>query len=461
MSVPVLTVHQRVHLVGIGGAGMSPLARILLARGHPVSGTDLRGGRTAAALIAMGATIRVGHEAEAVEGADVVVVSSAIPGDNPEVVRARAAGIPILRRAELLAMLMRDRRALLVAGTHGKTTTTSMVAVALQAASMDPSFAIGGTLHGAGTSAHHGSGSVFVAEADESDRSFLVYEPDCAVVTNIELDHPDTFADLDDVTEVFRQFLDRRQASAPAIVCLDDPVIAGELGNLRPPLTTYGEHPDADVRIGDMVLDQGGARFSVTHMGTRLGRFAIRLPGRHNVANATAAIAASLWAGAAPEAINEGLARFAGAQRRFQVLGTVSGVTVVDDYGHHPTELSATVAAARQAHPDGRVVALFQPHRYSRTQALAEQLGRALGAADVVVVTDVYSAGETPVVGVTGRLVADAVQETDVRYCPVLTDAIATVADVAESGDVVLTLGAGDVTEAGPVLLSRLEERLS
>lgn len=450
--------HERVHLVGIGGSGMSPLARILLARGHPVSGTDLRSGRTATALTAMGATVTTGHDAKAARGADIVVASTAIPSDNPELAWARAHNIPILRRAELLAALMRNRQALLIAGTHGKTTTTSMVAVALQASSMDPSFAIGGMLHGAGTSAHHGSGSVFVAEADESDRSFLVYEPDCAVVTNIELDHHDTFRDLDDVIETFHTFLDRRTAGAPAVVCLDDPVVAEELGRMHDPVTTYGEHPDADVRIMELRLTSEGASFDIDHFGAPLGPFTIRLPGRHNVANAVAAVSASVWAGAAPEAVKEGLARFSGAQRRFQVLGTSAGVTVVDDYGHHPTELAATLAAARQAHPNGRVVALFQPHRYSRTRALAAALGASLSAADVAVVTDVYPAGESPVAGVTGQLVAAAVAATEVHYEPGLIEAIARVAELARDGDVVVTLGAGDVTEAGPVLLARLEE---
>ena len=450
--------HQRVHLIGIGGAGMSPLARILLARGHPVSGSDLRGGRAAAALTAMGADIQVGHDPKAVEDADIVAVSTAIPDDNPEVRRATELGLPVLRRADLLAALMQDRRSLLIAGTHGKTTTTSMIAVALQAAGMDPSFAIGGTLHGAGTSAHHGSGSVFVAEADESDRSFLAYDPDCAVVTNIELDHPDTFVDLDDVVAAFRQFLDRRTHAAPAVVCLDDPVIAGLVDELRAPVTTYGEHPDADVRVSDVELRTDGASFSVTHFGVDLGEFRIQMPGRHNVANANAAVAAALWAGGAPEAVRDGLMRFAGAQRRFQVIGSAHGVTVVDDYGHHPTELTATLAAARQTHPTGRVVALFQPHRYSRTQALAHDLGQALAGADVVVVTDVYGSGETPVAGVTGELVANAVEGTEVHYRLALTDAITTVAKLARPGDVILTLGAGDVTESGPVLLSQLEE---
>ena len=465
MDPLTLQPHHRVHLVGIGGSGMSPLARILLARGHQVSGSDLRGGRAATALQAMGARVHIGHEAAAIEGADVVVVSTAIPRDNPEVVRARELGVPVVRRAELLAALMRNRRALLIAGTHGKTTTTSMVAVALQAAGLDPSFAIGGTLHGAGTSAHHGSGSVFVAEADESDRSFLVYEPDCAVVTNIELDHPDTFADVDEVVAVFRQFLARRRPGAPAILCLDDPRTAGLVAELAAPVITYGEHGDADVRITAVDLRRDGASFEVRHFGADLGTFTIQLAGRHNVANAAAALTASVWSGAAPEAVRDGLARFTGAQRRFQLIGTAGGVAVVDDYGHHPTEITATLSAARQAFPDGRTVVLFQPHRYSRTAAMATGLGQALAAADVLVVTDVYASGETPVPGVTGALVADAAASvdtagtTEVTYRPALTAAISAVVGLARPGDVVLTLGAGDVTEAGPVVLSALRER--
>ena len=460
-STTVLAAGARVHLIGIGGAGMSPLAWILLERGHRVSGSDLRGGHAATALLARGADVRVGHDAWAVDGADVVAVSTAIPATNPEVIRARELGLPVLRRAELLASLLDGYRGILIAGTHGKTTTTSMTAVCLSAAGLDPSFAIGGALHGAGVSARHGKGDLFVAEADESDSSFLVFRPDCAVVTNVELDHPDEFPDLDAVCDVFRAFLrNRRSGDAPAICCLDDPVAADLAAETHGRVETYGEHPAATLRIIDPAYEADGTRFSLRWDGEDLGAFRIRLPGRHNVANAAAAAAASLWAGAAPEDIRAGLSAFSGTQRRFELIGRVAGVTVVDDYAHHPTEVSATIAAARQTGPVGRVVAVFQPHRFSRTAVLGVALGEALAAADVVVVTDVYGAGEAAVPGVTGVVVADAARAKGVEthYVPAIGEVGDRVAGLARPDDLVLTLGAGDITGIGRVVLRRLED---
>ena len=458
MTPPALPAGARVHLVGIGGAGMSALAQVLIERGHPVSGSDLRGGRTTTALQAMGADIRLVHEAGNVAGASLVAVSTAIPADNPEVVAARAGGIPVLPRAELLAALMQGYRGLLVAGTHGKTTTTAMVTVALQAAGLDPSFAIGGRLHEAGTSAHHGTGEVFVAEADESDSSFLAFVPDCAIVTNVDLDHHDHFADLAAVDAAFREFLARRPAGAPAIVCADDPGAQRLLAATSAPVRTYGRDRGADVRITGEEYDAHGSRFAVVDEGGDLGQFRLRLAGPHNVANATAAIAASRWAGASLDAVKDALARFAGTQRRFQRIGESAGVTIVDDYAHHPTELRATLGAARQSHPSGRVVAVFQPHRYSRTAALADDLGEALATSDVAVVADVYGAGETPVAGITGALVADAARRAgaDARFVPSGESLVEAILETARPGDLVLTLGAGDITEVGPQVLDRL-----
>ena len=448
----------RVHLVGVGGSGMSALARILLERGHRVSGSDLRGGRAAAALAAMGARITVGHDAAHVEGADVVAVSTAVPAGNPEPRRARELGIPVVRRADLLAALMEGRRALLVTGTHGKTTTTSMLVVVLQSAGLDPSFAIGGALHEAGTSAHHGTGEVFVAEADESDRSFLAYRPDCAVVTNVEHDHHETYADLDEVLEAFAGFLERRPAGAPAVLGVDDAGAAALARRADGPVVTYGEQDGADLRLTDVSLATGSSTARLWRGGTLLGRLALRAPGRHNLHNAAAAAAAALWAGAPFAAVAEGLARFSGTQRRFQRIGEAAGVTVVDDYAHHPTELAATIAAARQATPAGRVVAVFQPHLYSRTRALAGAFGAALAGADVAVVTDVYGAREAPVPWITGALVAAAARRAGAatHYVPVAGDLPAAVAAVVAAGDCVLTLGAGDITEVGPQLLEHL-----
>lgn len=448
----------RVHLIGIGGAGMSPLAWILLQRGHPVTGSDLRAGRTVTALRAMGAAISVGHDAALVDDADVVVASTAIPEHNPELAHARRTGVPVLRRAQLLATLMADKGRVLIAGTHGKTTTTSMTAVCLQHGGLDPSFAIGGTLHDAGTSAHHGAGEWFVAEADESDSSFLVYEPDVAVVTNVDLDHHDEFADLDAVDAAFLAFLRRRRTDGVAVLCLDDPGVQRVLDRVAEPVLGYGEHQEATLQIDAVDTHPGGARFRLRYRGDDVGPFEIALPGRHNVANATAAALTAVHAGVDWDAIRAGLAAFAGTSRRFERLGTAAGVTVVDDYGHHPVELRATLSAARQTAPGGRVLAVFQPHRFSRTAALGAQLGAALIEADTVIVTDVYGAGEQPVAGVTGELVAEAAERAgvDTHYVPSVADVPDRLVELVEAGDLVLTLGAGDITEVGPVVLQRL-----
>jgi len=437
---------------------MSALAWVLLERGYRVSGSDLRGGRECSALSAMGARVSIGHAAAAVDGADVVVHSTAVPPGNPERVRAAELGLPVLRRPQLLELLLAGRRRILVTGTHGKTTTTAMTTVCLQAAGLDPSFAIGGTVTDAGTSAHDGTGDVFVAEADEAYRSFLSLTPDCAVVLNLELDHHDEYAGIGELTDAFIAFLGRRTPEGPAILCADDPGARGLSERVAAPVLLYGEHPDATLRITDIAEEADGCTFGLVEGGSDLGRFALRVPGRHNVANAAAATAAARWAGADVEAIRQGLAGFPGAQRRFQRLGRAAGVTVVDDYAHHPTELAATIAAARQTRPTGRVIAAFQPHRYSRTAVLGAGLGKALAAADVVVVTEVYAAGEPPVPGITGTLVADAA-----RTAGAPTHLVAAAGDLPEllagltrEGDLVLTLGAGDITEAGPALLRLL-----
>jgi UDP-N-acetylmuramate--alanine ligase len=440
---------------------MSALATILLERGHPVSGSDLRGGRAMAGLAAMGARVRVGHDAASVEGATLVAVSTAVPATNPEVLRARELDIPVITRADLLAALMVDRRALLIAGTHGKTTTTAMTTVCLQTAGLDPSFAIGGALHESGTAAHHGTGDVFVAEADESDRSFLAYAPDCAVITNVELDHHETYDDLGAVVAVFGSFLARRTPGGLAVVCRDDAGAAALLEQVAGPLLTYGEHPDADVRLTDVALDAQGSSCTLSWRDAEPGRLTLRLAGRHHLLNAAAAAAGSLWAGANWRAVARGLAGFTGAQRRFQRVGTVAGVTVIDDYAHHPTELAVNVAAAHQTAPTGRVVAVFQPHLYSRTAALYDEFGQALAGADVVVVTDVYGAREAPVPGVTGGLVAQAASAAGAltHYVPAASDLPLAVAELVAPGDLVLTFGAGDITEVGPALLAVLRER--
>ena len=451
-----LTRRRHVHLVGVGGAGMSGIARVLLQRGHEVSGTDLQEGRALDELAAMGAHVSVGHSAEAVDGAELVVVSAAVPSDNPEVEEARRRGLPVYQRAEMLAALMEGATRLLVAGTHGKTTTTSMLVVALQAGGLDPSYAVGGQLNETGSNAHAGADDLFVAEADESDRSFLVFEPEVAIVTNVELDHPDEFQDEDQVHDAFADFLRRRPEGGLAIVCVDDPGARRLLDAAREPVVTYGEDPRADVRL--VVPDTG------TPIVRREGEWEVSLelpaPGRHNLLNATAAVAAASRVGVEPDDAATGLASFAGPQRRFQRLGSAAGVEVVDDYAHHPTELRSTLSAARSV-TDGRIVLVVQPHRYSRTQALGEELGRATAAADVVVVTEVYASSEEPIPGVTGRSVADAAQTSGARVIwePHLGALPDLLADLAEPGDLVLVTGAGDVTQVGPALLERLGGR--
>jgi UDP-N-acetylmuramate--alanine ligase len=448
----VIALATRVHLVGIGGAGMSGIARVLLQRGHLVSGSDLHAGRALDELRVLGARIEVGHEAEHLADTDVVVTSTAVPADNPELVAARAAGVPILRRAEMLAQLMADDEAVLIAGTHGKTTTTSMTVVAMQAAGGDPSFAIGGQLNESGTNAHAGSDGRFIAEADESDRSFLVYRPNLAVVTNLEHDHPDEFADEAAVQEAFLGFLARRTVGAPALVCADDPGSLALVELIGDPVVTYGSDPRADVRV---LRTDGDHRIRID--GADVAAFRLGIPGHHNVLNATAALAVCHLLDIDPELAATGLGRFTGAARRFQRLGEVGGVVVVDDYAHHPTELRATLAGARSLDAE-RIVLVVQPHRYSRTQVFGAELGRAAAAADVVVVTDVYGSSEAPIPGVTGALVADAANlaGASVVYQPHLRDVVTTLAELVRPGDLVVTTGAGDVTQVGPALLDRL-----
>lgn len=457
-----LTPDTRVHLIGIGGSGMSALAQILLERDMPVSGSDLRGGPACMVLEAMGATVHVGHEASNVDGAELVVVSNAVPRGNAERRRAHELGVPVILRADLLELLLTGHTRVLISGTHGKTTTTSMTTVALQACGLDPSFAIGGALHGGGTSAHHGTGEVFVAEADEAFRSFLRLTPDVAIITNLEMDHHDEYADLDAYRAAFVEFLARRDPDGLALLCADDPGSAGLASDVGGVVRTYGTVEGADIRAVDVTATpEGGSRFRLLDGGQDVGEFTVMVPGEHNVLNAIAAIAAARHVGGSPSDIASGLADFAGAMRRFQRLGTVGGISVVDDYGHHPTELAATIAGARQANPDGRIVAVFQPHRYSRTEAFGAELGRALAAADLVVVTDVYAAGEAPVPGVTGALVADGAADAgaEVRFMPRLGDLPRLLVELTQPGDLVLTMGAGDITSIGPQLLERLEGR--
>lgn len=470
---------ERVHMVGIGGAGMSGIARILLARGGQVSGSDAKESRTVLSLRARGAQVRIGHDASALDllpGGPTAVVSThaAIPKDNPELVAAAERGIPVILRPAVLASLMEGHRTLLVAGTHGKTSTTSMLVVALQHCGVDPSFAVGGELNEAGTNAHHGSGDVFVAEADESDGSLLQYGPNVVIVTNVEADHLDFFGSAEAYVQVFDDFTDRIVPGGVLVVCLDDPgsaALAERVVARGLPIRVLGYGsgdaagpggPESAVPLEAQLLsweprDVGGVAH-VQLAGEAAPR-ALRLsvPGRHMALNALGALLAAREAGADIDEIVDGISGFGGVHRRFQHTGRENGVRVFDDYAHHPTEVRAVLEAARELvrTSGGRVLVVFQPHLYSRTAAFATEFGGALDLADEVVVLDVYGAREKPLPGVSGALVAQAVTRP-VHYQPDLSMAPRQIAGLARPGDVVITMGAGDVTMLGKEILGAL-----
>ncbi len=449
----------RVHFVGIGGAGMSGIARVLLARGQTVSGSDAKDSRTTAALRALGATVHLGHAADHVSGADTVVVSTAIRPDNPELVAARDRGLRVLLRAEALAALMAGRRGVAVAGTHGKTTTTSMLTVAVQHCGVDPSFAIGGDLNEAASNAHHGSGELFIVEADESDGSFLAYRPYAAIVTNVEADHLDHYGDAAAVDRAFDDFVATVDPAGFVVACADDPGarrLASYARERGIDVRTYGTAEDADLRLTDVTISGTTSRYEPVLRGRRLPPVALAVPGRHLALNSGAALLTGIGLGLPEATLVSGLGGFTGVRRRMELKGTVAGVRVYDDYAHHPTELVAQLAAAREVAGEGRLVVAFQPHRYSRTLAFAADFGAALGAADEVVVMEVYAAGEDPVPGAGGSTVAAAVPHERVVFEPSWTAVPQLLADRAHPGDLVLTLGAGDVTAIGPEVLRLL-----
>ncbi|HVL90303.1 MAG TPA: UDP-N-acetylmuramate--L-alanine ligase [Actinomycetota bacterium] len=451
-----------VHLVGVGGAGMSALARVLVARGATVSGSDIKESRGLAALRALGVRAEVGHRAENLEGAGALVVSSAIPPHNPELQAARAAGIPVLQRAQVLAMLMRERRGVAVAGTHGKTTTTSMIAMAMRHAGLDPTFLIGGDLNETGTNAHHGTGEWLVAEADESDGSFLWLAPDVAVVTNIEADHLDYYRDEDEIRQAFLSFVANVRPGGTVVLCDDDPGSAGIADRIPVTVVRYGIGEGDGWRARVIERGPGGIRAAIARDGEHLGEASLSVAGDHNLRNALAAFAVADLAGVPFETAAEELAVFGGVARRFEFRGLANDITIVDDYAHHPTEIAATLASARERGFD-RIVAIFQPHRYSRTEAMGAALGAALAGADLAVVTDVYGAGEQPVPGVTGKRVVDglldAVPRARVAYLPLGSDLAGFAARIGRPGDLILTLGAGDITMLADEILDRLRDR--
>ncbi|RZU42828.1 UDP-N-acetylmuramate--L-alanine ligase [Edaphobacter modestus] len=448
----------RIHFIGIGGIGMSGIAEILLTMGYTVSGSDLRRSAVTERLVGLGARVFEGHAAANAAGSDVVVTSSAVSAGNPEVLEARAQKIPVIQRAEMLAELMRLKYGIAVAGMHGKTTTTSMVASVLAAGGLDPTVVVGGRVNALGSNARLGNSRYLVAEADESDRSFLKLSPVLGVVTNLDREHMDCYRDMADVESAFVEFMDRVPFYGAAVACVDDGLLRGVLPKVRRRLYTYGESGEADFRVTMLEKNgQGFSRFEVGYRGAVLGPFALHVPGKHNVMNATAAVAIGMLLGVAPEQIVVGLDGFRGVERRFQVKGTVRGVTVVDDYGHHPTEVLATLRAAREC-GYGRVLVLFQPHRYSRTRELMREFADSFGDADRVEILDIYAASEAPIAGVSGEALANAVGREGVEYAGSMAEAVEALAREAREGDVIVTMGAGSVSQAAGMLLERLEE---
>jgi UDP-N-acetylmuramate--alanine ligase len=454
----------RVHFVGIGGAGLSGIARIMLARGLSVSGSDARESRAVEALRALGARCYIGHDASHVQDVDTLVVSTAVRDDNPEVVEAARRGLRLLPRSAALESVMKGRQVVAVAGTHGKTTTTSLLTVALQHCAADPSFAIGGELNELGSNAHDGSGRIFVAEADESDGAFLVYSPYAALVTNVEADHLDNWGTVEAYRAAFTAFLDRIDPSGFLVVCVDDPGAAALAVQARAKglsVVGVGESADADLRAEGVEFAGSTSSFTVVDRGRRLGHVALRIPGRHYVLDAMAALAAGLRLGFPFADLRRGLEAFTGTRRRMELKGEAGGVRVYDSYAHHPNEIAGDLQAARSVAGEGRLVVAFQPHLVSRTKVFGPAMGEALGAADSVVVMDVYVAREDPEPGVDGRLVASHVPlpESQVHFEPSWSATPAALVERAAPGDVVLTLGAGDVTLVGPEVLELLHER--
>jgi UDP-N-acetylmuramate--alanine ligase len=447
---------QRIHLVGIGGIGMSGIAEVLLTLGYSVSGSDTKPSTITERLQDLGAVVYEGHKASNVEGAHVVVISSAVKADNPEVLEAHKRKIPVIPRAEMLAELMRLKYGIAVGGAHGKTTTTSMVASVLTAAHLDPTFVIGGKVNQSGTTARLGRGEYFVVEADESDRSFLLFAPVVAVVTTIDREHLDQYTSLEDIQNAFIDFVNRVPFYGAAILCLDEPNVQAIIPSVKRPILTYGISSQADLVISDIRLEGLASEFRLTYKGEDLGLFRLsHPPGIHNVRNAAAAAAVALYLSVPSDLIREGLAKFGGVSRRFDIKGAVNDITVIDDYGHHPAEIRATLEAARGC-KFNRLLILFQPHRYSRTQHLWEDFRSAFNQADILVLTDIYAASESPIPGVTSEALAVAIREAghkNVHYRRSMRDSIEFLLKNARPGDAILTVGAGNVSRASNELM--------
>jgi UDP-N-acetylmuramate--alanine ligase len=460
---------QRIHFVGIGGIGMSGIAEVLLNLGYKVSGSDLKSSTVTQRLSTLGATVFEGHRAENIADAEVVVASSAIASANPEISEAHALHIPVIQRAEMLAELMRLKYGVAVAGMHGKTTTTSMVAAVLAGGGLDPTVVVGGRVDALGSNARLGKSQYLVAEADESDRSFLKLSPILAVVTNIDREHMDCYRNMRNVKRAFLDFMDRVPFYGMVVVCNDDPLLRRMLPQIQRRTVTYGTRRGSDfhIKAGESLLNPGEyrpiSRFEVTFKKKSLGEFRLHVPGLHNVLNATAAIAVGIGLDVNVDQIREALENFRGVDRRFQMRGSAAGVTVIDDYGHHPTEVRATLAAARQC-GFRKIHVIFQPHRYTRTQLLMDEFANAFHDADTLFILDIYAASEMPIEGITGEALAQHVQDAgkqEARYAPSFAEAAEAVVAGAHEGDMILTLGAGSVSQLGPMILERLQAKES
>ena len=448
---------MKIHMIGIGGAGMSGIAEVLKDRGHSITGSDLKESPYTRRLTEAGIRVHIGHASHQVGEADQVVISTAIPTTNPELLEARRRSIPVIPRAAALASILEGSRSVAVAGTHGKTTTTSMTTHVLKALGEDPTALVGGELNDIGSNVAFGRADLVVAEADESDKSFLFLHPQVAVVTNVEFDHPDFYSSLDEVVETFSRFVTALPADGHLVICAEDPSCPRLVESAPCRATTYG------ISAGELRAEiLTPSSYLLYESGERRGPVELGVYGRHNVLNSLAAVGVARWFGHDAHRAATTLRDFSGVRRRFQLKGERSEVRVVDDYAHHPTELSATLEAARATTPpEGRVIAVFQPHRYSRTRKLYREFGEAFASADAVLITEVYGAGEMPQPGVNGKLIVDAICETryhpDVYYIPQRDDIPRVLRDVSERGDVVLTLGAGDISTAGEELLALLE----
>jgi UDP-N-acetylmuramate--alanine ligase len=455
-----LSTEGPVHFMGVAGAGMCALAELFAKSGGTVSGCDLHPGASTDRLRTMDVQIHEGHEASHVEGAAALVVSAAVPGDHPEVQEALAREIPVFKRAEALGQWVNQGRVLAVAGTHGKTSTTAMATEILTAAGMDPTGFVGGRVPAWGGNLRTGSGDLYVVEADEYDRSFLELKPEVAVVTNVEADHLDTYGALEGVVHAFQEFLDGLLPDGHAVICTDDHGASRLVAGLTSEVHTYGLEAGAQVRAIDVEASAAGMDFRVNEEGVDQGSFHLPVPGVHNLQNALGAAVAARCFGVDWDRVRDGLAAYRGVERRFDTLGSARGILVVDDYAHHPSEIQATLAAARGAHPDRRIVAVFQPHLFTRTRDFAEEFGRALAEADSIWVADVFPAREDPIEGVTGEMVALAVERAggDVRYHADVNSMAESVMTELAAGDLLLTMGAGSVDRVAREVLERLEE---